>query len=115
MCVYISLLTYCTQVLQLLTEHDSSDEEVARVKEKVDVLMESYRLVEASGHREVNQIRDIASSLEWNWTRFQSDMEHRQKNLHLSLNFHENLFEVLYIRVFITCSLSQCLFMYICV
>lgn len=78
-----------------MSEHDGSDdEEVSEVKERVEALMESYQLMEKSGHCELNQIRDIASTLELRWTRFHSDMEHRHKNLHLSLHFQENLFEV---------------------
>ena len=78
-----------------MAEHDGKDdEEVTEVKKRVEALMESYQLVEASGHRELNQIRDIASTLELRWTRFHSEMEHRHKNLHLSLHFQETLFEV---------------------
>jgi hypothetical protein len=83
------------EVLQLLTEHDGSDDrEVAGMKTKVESLLASYRLVEANGHRELNHIRGTASSLEWEWTRFYSDMEQRHKNLHLSLSFQDYLFEV---------------------
>ena len=74
------------------TEND--DREVADMKTKVESLLASYRLVEANGHRELNHIRGTASSLEWEWTRFYSDMEQRHKNLHLSLSFQDYLFEV---------------------
>ena len=84
-----------SQVLQLLTEHDGNDDrEVADMKAKVESLLASYRLIEDNGHRELNHIRGIASSLEWEWTRFYSDMEQRHKNLHLSLSFQDYLFEV---------------------
>ena len=83
------------QVLQLMTEHDGNDDkEVDEMKAKVESLLESYGQVESSGHRELNHIRGIASMLEMNWTRFYSDMEQRHRNLHLSLQFQEILFEV---------------------
>ena len=92
---FLPLLPTPTQVLQLLTEHDGTDDrEVADMKAKVESLLDSYRQVETNGHRELNHIRGIASSLEWEWTRFYSDVEQRHKNLHLSLNFQDNLFEV---------------------
>ena len=74
------------------TEND--DREVADMKTKVESLLASYRLIEANGHRELNHTRGIASSLEWEWTRFYSNMEQRHKNLHLSLSFQDYLFEV---------------------
>ena len=96
MYMYIMIYMYAIQVLQLLSEHEEREEgEVAKVKEQVEALMASYQQVESSGHRELNQIRGVATSLEWKWVRFYSDIELRRKNLHLSLLFQENLFEVL--------------------
>ena len=91
----ISLHPLLIQVLQLLTEHDGrDDQEVIGIKERVDALLDCYHLVETSGHRELNEIRDIASRLELQWTQFYSDIEQRHRNLHLSLHFQEYLFEV---------------------
>jgi hypothetical protein len=82
------------EVLQLLTEHDGrDDQEVIGIKERVDALLDCYHLVETSGHRELNEIRDIAYRLELQWTQFYSDIEQRHRNLHLSLHFQEYLFE----------------------
>ena len=76
-------------------EHDRALEgEVHRMREKVEDLMASYQLVESSGHRELNQLRGVASSLEWKWNQFENDMEQRQKNLQSSLRFQDNLFKV---------------------
>ena len=78
-----------------MSEHDGSDDqEVAEMKEKVESLLESYRIVEGCGHRDLNHIRGVASTLEMSWMRFYSELEQRHRNLHLSLEFQEMLFEV---------------------
>ena len=64
-------------------------------KKKVESLLALYQQVENSGHRELNQIRGVATSLKWKWAQFYSSVEQRRKNLQLSLHFQENLFEVM--------------------
>ena len=89
----ISISLY--KVLKLLEDHKSYEEGEVREKgEKVESLLALYRQVENSGHRELNQIRGVATSLEWRWAQFHSNVEQRRKNLQLSLRFQENLFEV---------------------
>ena len=64
------------------------------VGERVGKLLSSYQLIEVSGHREVNQLRGVASTLSRRWTQFRSDMERRESSLQLSLHFQENVFQV---------------------